>query len=219
MDEVQLTGDDNALRIVEDETPPKSLACDKRDDNESISELFDFSVSDIEELESDGSEVAIKRNSLLIVEEKDLMMDDFNNNSNMHRLSLQVESGDENSLVMTNEAINRTIIRIGSNGSSVDFGESEEAVIDKPHEAINHESARRTSHSESFTDDDGGVIVSILGQINDIVGCNESFYVSCFVSKKNSCRSRGNRFGDGFSFSVIFLRHYLTFICVIIILA
>lgn len=192
MDEVQLTGDDNPLRIVEDETPPKSLACDKRDDNESIGELFDFSVSDIEELESDGRELGIKRNSLLIVEEKDLMMDgagDFNNNnnSNMHRLSLQVESGDENSLVMTNEAINRTIIRIGSNGSSVDFGESEEAVIDKPHEAINHDmnqSARRTSHSESFADDDGEVIVSILGQINDIVGCNESFYVSCFVSEK-----------------------------------
>jgi hypothetical protein len=108
-----------------------------------------------------------------------------NNNNNHHRLSLQVESGDENSLVMTNEAINRTIIRIGSNGSSVDFGEADEKVIDKPNEAINHEAnVRRSSHSysENYPSDDGEVIVNILGQINDIVGFN----VHCCVwtSKK-----------------------------------
>lgn len=182
MDDVPITADENPLRIVEDETPPKTEhACDKSDDNESIAEMFDFSASDIETLESDGSPHAINRNSLLIVEDKDLMMDeagDLNNNNNLHRLSLQVESGDENSLVMTNEAINRTIIRIGSSGSSVDFGEADGPVIDNPPEAINHdnsECARRASHSESFADDDGEVIVSILGQINDIVGCNEQF--------------------------------------------
>lgn len=175
MEEIQLTNDANPLRIVEDETPSKSDDSDKSDDKESIGELFDFSASDIEELDSEGSDRAVNRNSLLIIEEKDLMMDD-NNNTNLHRLSLQVESGDDNSLVMTNEAINRTIIRIGSNTSSVDFGENDndELEINNPHEAINQgvgDNTRRASHSESFADDDGEVIVSILGQINDIVGC------------------------------------------------
>lgn len=164
----------NPLRIVENENENETdtrRSSDKSDDNDSNGELFDFSASDIEELDSDGG----KRNSLLIIEEKDLTMDDFNNNNNLHRLSLQVESGDDNSLVMTNEAINRTIIRIGSNGSSVDFGEADGVLIDKPLEAINQEvTETATRKSESFAshdDDDGGeAIVNILGQINDIVG-------------------------------------------------
>lgn len=179
--------ENNPLRIVEEEIPPKSPTCDNSDDNESNGELFDFSSSDIEEVERVGDATA-KRNSLLIIEDKDLMMeaaDDFNNNnSSLHRLSLQIESGDENSLVMTNEAINRTIIRIGSNGSSVDFGEADGGLSEKPHEAINHkfnDSTRRMSHNESFQDD-GEVIVNILGQINDIVGCPKlhiCFTVAC----------------------------------------
>lgn len=162
MDEMEVTRDINPLRIVEDETQNETR---DKNDNDSNDELFDFSASDIEELESDGG----KRNSLLIIEEKDLTMDDNNNHNNLHRLSLQIESGDDNSLVMTNEAVNRTIIRIGSNGSSVDFGEAEGILIDKPHEmteAINQDLAETASH-----DDDGGeAIVNILGQINDIVG-------------------------------------------------
>lgn len=156
MDETESTFDLNPLRIVEDESEIEG-------DNSDSSEMFDFSASDIAELEGNGR-------GLLIIEEKDLTMDDFNNNNNVHRLSLQVESVDDNSLVMTDEAINRTIIRIGSNGSSVDFGEVEGNLIDAPIcEAINHE----TRANESLTDHDddgGGAIVSLLGQINDIVG-------------------------------------------------
>lgn len=181
--------DFNPLIIIEDEIPPKNATSDNSDDNESNSEIFDFSDSEISALENVGSEVstATNRNSLLIIEEKDLMMaddDDYNNNNSLHRLSLQIESGDENSLVMTNEAINRTIIRIGSNGSSVDFGEQmdSDAVANSPHEAINQEindkSARRNSENHP---DDGEAIVSILGQINDIVGYNNQL-VSCSMS-------------------------------------
>lgn len=190
---MDLSCDFNPLIIIEDEVPPKNASSDNSDDNESNSELFDFSDSEISALENVADEVATvtKRNSLLIIEEKDLMMmedDDYNNNinNNLHRLSLQVESGDENSLVMTNEAINRTIIRIGSNSSSVDFGEQtdSDAVANSPHEAINHEiddkSARRNSDQ-----DDGEAIVSILGQINDIVGYNKQL-VSCSVSMSSS---------------------------------
>lgn len=173
MDEA--TRDFNPLRIVEDEILTKTSNSDKSD-NDSNGELFDFSASDIEEL---ADEASPKRNSLQIVEEKDLHMDS-NNNNNLHRLSLQVESGDENSLVMTNEAVNRTIIRIGSNGSSVDFGEADGDLIDDHIEAINHEAkshdTRETArrNSENFANDDGEIIVSLLGQINDIVGYKET---------------------------------------------
>lgn len=175
MAESELNCDKNPLRIVEDEV----LSCDRIGDNESTCEMFDF--SDVEESESSSS----KRNSLLIIEEKDLMMDgtggDLNNN-NRHRLSLQVESGDENSLVMMNEAINRTIIRIGSNASSVDFGEVGGGAVDKPHEAVNRAVNERRG-SENFQDNDGEAIVNILGQINDIVGCTRT--VNCFVSTRS----------------------------------
>lgn len=153
----------NPLRIVEEENDMKVRvnSDNDNDDNDSNGELFDF--SDTEELED-------KRNSLLIIEDKDLMMGDLNNN---HRLSLQVESGDDNSLVMTNEAINRTIIRIGS---SVDFGETDGSLIERPHEAINQDIHEK---HESHDDDGSEAIVNILGQINDIVGFN----VSCFTSE------------------------------------
>ena len=174
--ESESSSDTNPLRIVEDEAESETklnLDPDKSDDSDSNEELFDFSASDIEELQGDGG----KRRSLLIIEDKDLMMDDVNNNNNLHRLSLQVESGDDNSLVMTNEAINRTIIRIGSRGSSVDFGESEGNLIDKPHEAINH--GVETANFAGL-DDGAEAIVTILGQINDIVGS----FVSCLVCKR-----------------------------------
>lgn len=170
MSEIQLSPDPNPLLIVEDEIPSQT-ANDNNDDNESDGELFDFSAIDTTET---------KRNSLQIVEEKDLMMDesgDLNNNSNVHRLSLQVESGDENSLVMTDEAVNRTIIRIRSNGSSFDYGESDERVVDTPNEAINHEVAGNTRRESENYPDDGQVIVDLLGQINDIVGCTNPFHV------------------------------------------
>lgn len=207
---MDLNCDFNPLIIIEDEVPPKTASSDNSDDNESNGEMFDFSDSEISALENVADEVSTvtKRNSLLIIEEKDLMMmeddDDYNNNNNnLHRLSLQVESGDENSLVMTNEAINRTIIRIGSNGSSVDFGEQtdSDAVANSPHEAINHEiddrSARRNSENHQ---DDGEVIVSILGQINDIVGYNKQL-VSCSVSMSSSVGK--SQTGVGAFYSVI----------------
>lgn len=197
MDETESTSAHNPLRIVEDETENENETCDKSD-NDSNGELFDFSASDIEELESDSG----KRRSLLIIEEKDLTMDDNNNNNNLHRLSLQVESGDDNSLVMTNEAINRTIIRIGSNGSSVDFGEADGNLIEKPHEAINQEMTAAASQ-----DDDGGeAIVSLLGQINDIVG----LFVNLFMSARGKIVNVGD--GVALSVSVIAFPN-LTFEC------
>lgn len=182
MTEVERSCELNPLKIIEDEIPSSATVCDNNDDNESIGELFDFSDSDIKELDDDVSrQPSVKRNSLLIVEEKDLLMDDAGDlNNNMHRLSLQVESGDENSLVMTNEAINRTIIKIGSNNSSVDFGESDDNVIDTPHEAINHGVGEITRRNSENFPDDGEAIVDILGQIDDIVGSITEF--KCFVS-------------------------------------
>lgn len=176
MSETDLSCDFSPLIIIEDEIPPKILSSDNSD-NESNGELFDFSDSDIKELVNVGSESPVKRNSLLIVEEKDSMMNeagDLNNNSS-HRLSLQVESVDDNSLVMTDEAINRTIIRIGSNRSSVDFGETGDSVNESPYETINHEVNRNARRSSEGFPDDGEVIVNILGQINDIVGLTSIF--------------------------------------------
>lgn len=176
MSETDLSCDFSPLIIIEDEIPPKILSSDNSD-NESNGELFDFSDSDIKELVNVGSEPPVKRNSLLIVEEKDSMMNeagDLNNNSS-HRLSLQVESVDDNSLVMTDEAINRTIIRIGSNRSSVDFGETGDSVNESPYETINHEVNRNARRSSEGFPDDGEVIVNILGQINDIVGLTSIF--------------------------------------------
>lgn len=148
--------DPNPLRIIEDDLVDDG-GCDNVDNIENC-EQFDSSASE-------------NRNSLLIVEDKDLMMDD---NNNIHRLSLQIESGDSDSLVMTNEAVNRTIIRIGSNGG-VDFGElnhSEISNCDTPPEAINHELQTNADSYENVDEDDGNeAIVNILGQINEIVGC------------------------------------------------
>ena len=151
--------DSNPLRIIEDDLVGDS-ECDK----------VDF----IENREQFGFDSKGKHNSLLIVEEKDLKMDD--NNNNIHRLSLQVESGDSDSLVMKNEAINRTIIRIGSTESD-DFGEVNKININNASvEAINHEIENQLNESSlSDVDDsenDGGkeVVVNILGQINEIVG-------------------------------------------------
>lgn len=197
MDGFQLSCDYNPLRIIEDEMPLTNKFSDNSsndDDNKSnVSELFDFSASDTEELDGDGEvvqQLLVKQNSLIIIEDKDLTMEDtedFNNNdsNNVHRLSLQVESGDDGSLVMTNEAINRTIIRIGSNGSNgSEFGEVDGMKMEQANEAINHEfrdvadsdnnddSDRRNSHHTASHSSDGEVIVNILGQINDIVGLN-----------------------------------------------
>lgn len=184
----------NPLRIVEGDFDvnvdmEKSSTSDNEDKETAHCELFDFSVSDIEELNSSTTKVtttsAPKRNSLLIVEDKDLIiMDDNNNNSeNIHRLSLQVESGNSDSLVMTNEAINRTIIRIGG----IDFGElndektnnnniNENQSPSPQQEAINHEIeendiVNERSPSQSGDDNESSeAIVNILGQINEIVG-------------------------------------------------
>lgn len=182
----------NPLRIVEGDFDDieKSSKIDKNNDKETVKcELFAF--SDIEDSNSSTTIRAHKRNSLLIVEDKDLIvMDDNNNNSeNIHRLSLQVESGDSDSLVMTNEAINRTIIRIGG----IDFGENDQKTNNNnnnnenqspppPREAINHEIEESDMIDDERSGDDdsnnneeahsGGqeAIVNILGQINEIVG-------------------------------------------------
>ncbi|CAG9802575.1 unnamed protein product [Chironomus riparius] len=200
MDEINF----NPLRIIEDEIPSNS---DKSTDNDSNGEIFDFSASDIEELEGYGSSKtdefeslqSKQRNSLLIIEDKDLIMDrneDFNNNNcdSIHRLSLQVESGDSDSLVMTNEAVNRTIIRIGSN--CIDFDDSnvndiyiqpqqQQQQLESIHEVINHkinddyvddveqiedeeESVPDQAHESDDINSSDQVIVNILGQINEI---------------------------------------------------
>lgn len=172
MSETNLSCDFNPLIIIEDEIPQKAVNTDSSDDNESNDELFDFSDSEIKELVEDSCEAPVKRNSLHIVEEKLPAMseaEDLNNNHS-HRLSLQVESGDDNSLVITNDQINRTIIRIGSNRSSVDFGETEGNVNESPYETINQEVNRNPRRGSESFQDDGEVIVNILGQINDIVG-------------------------------------------------
>lgn len=179
MEENKSSCDFNPLRIIEDEIPSKELSHDKSDDdNESNGELFDFSSSDSEELkrvEVEG-ESEPKRNSLQIIEEKDLNMDETDNSKNSHRLSLQIDSGDDNSLVMTNDETNRTIIKIGSDRSSIDFGEVHESKVEMPNEVFNQAMAtnKRGSHSENTPDDDGEAIVNILGQINDIVGYNKT---------------------------------------------
>lgn len=186
MDRMNLT---NPLRIIEDDLVDdgseeeeeedddigKSFSDNDECDNNNSTEQFDFSVSEIEALNETNASLPslhTKRNSLLIIEEKDLMMNVENN----HRLSLQIESGggDTDSLVMTNEAINRTIIRIG--GGGVDFGESNDHDSDSqspPPEAINHEIERKSSN-----DDSNEAIVNILGQINEIVG-----YFLCLCKK------------------------------------
>lgn len=178
MSEAKDNSDPNPLTIIENDVPDNLLDSDKSDDNDSSGELFDFSPSDIREIEESA-----RRNSLLIVEEKDLeMMDsaeDKNNNSsvnNIHRLSLHVGSDDENSSGLPNEAINRTIIRIGSNDSSGDFDEAERHA-ERPHEAINHDLSENAR--EKYPDDDEG-IVNILGQIDILVGCKlNALIVSC----------------------------------------
>lgn len=151
--------DSNPLRIIEDDLVVER-GCDRVDNIEKSCEQFDLGAKE-------------KRNSLQIVEDKDLMMDD---NNNIHRLSLQVESGDSDSLVMTNEAVNRTIIRIGSNAGGVDFGELNSSEInncDTPTEAINQE-VQENSNDDGDDEVDNEVkdeaIVNILGQINEIVG-------------------------------------------------
>lgn len=180
MSEIKVNPDsnDNPLLIIENDIPANLSDSDNKS---SGGELFDFSSSDIRELEE-----STRRNSLLIIEEKDLEMneaEDQNNNSsvNHHRLSLHIGSDDESSSGLTNEAINRTIIRIGSNDSSDgDFGEGERRA-EKPHEAINHEFG--DSARETYADDDEG-IVNILGQIDTLVGYNAvAFNISyCGIS-------------------------------------
>lgn len=167
MSGVEINPDSHPLLIIEKDIRANFSDSDNSEDNESSGELFDFSSSDVREL-GEGA----RRNSLLIVEEKDLEMnasEDQNNNSSVNypRLSLNVDSDDESSSGLTNEAINRTFIRIGSSDSSGDFGEGERST-EKPREAINHE--LDDIARENYPDDDEG-IVNILGQIDILVGC------------------------------------------------
>lgn len=125
----------NPLRIIEDE-------CGEGEDNQKTD---NFSKND-------------QRISLMIVEERDYMMnevdDHYNNSTNhLHRLSLQIDGsvGDENSLVLTNEAINSTIIKIGS--CKGDDDDDNDLMMGDNEHSTNNES-----------------IVNLLGQINDIVG-------------------------------------------------
>lgn len=174
MSEFEINSETNPLIIIENEIPPNISESDKSDDNKSTGELFDF--SDIGEFEESA-----RLNCLLKIEEKDLEMDavedqNNNNSSNNPRLSLHVTSDDESSSGLTNEAINRTIIRNGSNDSSYDYGEAESRV-EQPHEAINHELG--DSAREKYPDDEEG-IVNILGQIDILVGFTEIVLnVSC----------------------------------------
>jgi hypothetical protein len=179
MDEMNI----NPLRIVEDDMPLTISNSDNESDNDSNDgEVFDFSASEIEELEgcecktgaTHADDVKKKRNSLLIIEDKDLIMEsreDFNNNcsshNNIHRLSLQIESGDSESLVMTNETVNRTIIRISSS-NGIDFGESNDAL--DAHEQCQQQQQQHSSdRDESDVDSADHAIVNILEQIDEIV--------------------------------------------------
>jgi hypothetical protein len=157
--------DDNSLLITESETP--SDLCHEN----KMCEMFGFSEESRVSLADEKQ--FTKRNSLIIVEEGDLKMDqtESNESEHIHRLSVQVDSGDGKSLVMTNEAINQTVIKIGSNDSNDDFESSHEPSNEKVFEAVNNEiedNFRRNSHS--FAAEGDNAIVSILGQINDIVG-------------------------------------------------
>jgi hypothetical protein len=153
----------NPLLITESETPPELCHENKK------CELFGFSemscIADEKQL--------TKRNSLIIIEEGDLKMDqsESKESNHFHRLSVQVDSGDGKSLVMKNEAINQTIIKIGSNNSNDEFETSDKTSDEKLFEAVNSEvkdNCRRDSLS--FAAEGDNVIVNILGQINDIVG-------------------------------------------------
>jgi hypothetical protein len=176
MHRIHIENDLNPLMILESETPADMC------NDEVTCGLFDFSENSF--LNPSEEKQSTKRNSLMIVEEGDVRMDQAEDHepANVHRLSVQVESGDENSLVMTNEAINQTIIRIGANDSNDDFGDSEEISSGRALEAVNseiHGSFRRDS--QSFPQDNDNEIVSILGQINDIVGSICSCSVSTIV--------------------------------------
>lgn len=186
----------NALRIIENEPTSLSIAIgDKILDNDTnAKKLYDFSSS-VQEFETKQSR---KRNSLLIIEDRDLIMDanncddvdDFNNNNNSHhRLSLQIESNngtncDIDMQQSVNEAINRTIIRIGSNGS-IDFTEStnennnkSDANMNDSHSNLSEGASNKNDEGtdddededEDYKDDGNDqVFVNLLGQINEIV--------------------------------------------------
>lgn len=189
----QLTDD---LRIIEEDTPIKSSITsdntDNDDDNDdSTSEIFDFSVSDIEELESSSklTEVPVKRLSLLIVEEKDLLMEsneDFNNNNNDSSNLIMSYDGENCNESTDDETTNRTIIRINSNdlmqtndssdvqehyGDNDDEDEHESDSEGIPNEAFNEkfETSHEITNGLMEGDEDIG-LVNLLGQINEIVG-------------------------------------------------
>lgn len=185
----QLTDD---LRIIEEDSPIKNTIADNNDnedDNDSTCEIFDFSVSDIEELESSSkvAEVPVKRHSLLIVEEKDLFTSngDFNNNSNNSSNLIMSYDGENCNELTDDETTNRTIIRINSNdltqtNDSSDiqehYGDNEEDEHKSDSECITNEAYNEkfdTSHEITNGlmegDEDIG-LVNLLGQINEIVG-------------------------------------------------
>lgn len=124
----------NPLRIIEDEC---------------VSDKNNFSKND-DDKES-------QRISLMIVEDKDFMM---NTDNHLHsKLSLQIDDsciGDENSLILnTNNNHNdtSTIIKIGSYKSELDDDNDDDDDFGDKQSTNNNES-----------------IVNLLGQINDIVG-------------------------------------------------
>lgn len=186
----QLTDD---LRIIEEDTPIKSTLTDNTDnddDNDSTSEIFDFSVSDIEELDcsSKVAEVPVKRHSLLIIEEKDLLLasnEDFNNNSNDSSNLIMSYNGENCGKLADDETTNRTINRLNSSDlmqtnelSDVQehYGDNDEDEHESDSEGIPNEAFNEkfdTSHEITNglmeSDEDVG-LVNLLGQINEIVG-------------------------------------------------
>lgn len=185
MQRIHIKNELNPLLILKSETLADRSMCS----DEITCELFDFSDENVLNISEEKD--LTKRNSLMIVEDDDIRME-HDDASNLHRLSVQVESGDENSLVMTNEVINQTIIRIGANDSNDDFGNSPEISNETVNEAIN-ESFRRGS--QSFPEEGDNVIVSILGQINDIVGS------TLFLFRVDHSKSP-NVLGDGHNLCV-----------------
>jgi hypothetical protein len=115
-----------------------------------------------------------KRISLMIVEEErdfvSIMNDDHNNNTNhLHRLSLQIDGssvGDESSLVLKNDAMNSTIIKIGS--CKGDLEDDDDNMDD---DNLSPPPLMESANNQS--------IVNLLGQINDIVGLKISFAREC----------------------------------------
>lgn len=130
---------------------------DSVDDNSTDIVLKEEKFDSSDDSEDVEAKPCAEQNSLKIIEEKDLIMEES-------------EKSDQISL-----KVDQKVVRMNSNTSNNDFEEAESFDGEiEPHEAVNETvegSFRRPSESHN---DEGEGIVEILGQINDIVGLSVS---------------------------------------------